>query len=128
MNYSATVWREPGGGWSARADDVDGAFTAGGSLSEIESNIRESIAVTLDLPRGAEDSMVVELRIRIDEATDGLVTETVEARRAASRASALTADAVQLLRGKGLSVRDVARMLDVTPGRVAQIDKGRAAA
>jgi predicted RNase H-like HicB family nuclease len=128
VNYTATVWREPEGGWSASADGIDGAFTAGDSLAEIDRNIRESIAVTLDLRRGAEDTMTVELNVRIDADADGLVSETVEARQAAARASELTAKAVRTLRRKGLSVRDVAKVLGVTPGRVTQLDKDKFAA
>jgi predicted RNase H-like HicB family nuclease len=66
VNYTATAWREPEGGWSASADDIDGAFTAGDSLAEIDRNIRESIAVALDLRRSAEDNMTMELNVRID--------------------------------------------------------------
>ena len=45
----------------AVARDVDGAFTAGDSLAEVERNAKESIAVALDLPRGAEATVVVTL-------------------------------------------------------------------
>jgi predicted RNase H-like HicB family nuclease len=128
VNYTVTVWRESEGGWSASAQGVDGAFTTSDSLAEVERNIRESIAVTLDLPRGAEAEMGIELHVRVDDAIDQLVSETVAARTAAKRAQVLTSDAVHRLRSRNVSVRDIAKILDITAGRVAQIDKGRAAA
>lgn len=64
--FRVVAWREPGCGWSAAASDVDGAFTAGDSLAELERNVRESIAVMLDLPRGAEDDMSIDLHASMD--------------------------------------------------------------
>jgi len=123
MTYTVTVWREPDGGWSASADDVDGAFTDGRSLAEVDRNIRESIAVALDLPRGAEERMDIDMDVQVGSDVDDLVRETQEARRAAERAAELTSTAVEALRRVGLSVRDVARILGITSGRVTQLDK-----
>lgn len=72
--------------------------------------------------------MGIELHVRVDDAIDQLVSETVAARTAAKRAQVLTSDAVHRLRSRNVSVRDIAKILDITAGRVAQIDKGRAAA
>lgn len=125
MIYTVTVWREPEGGWSASADGLDGAFTAGRSLAEVDRNIRESIAVTLDLPRGAEDGMDIDLRVRFgDDPIDDLVADTIKARQAAERAAVLTETAVEALRRRGVSVRDAAKVLGITSGRVTQLDKG----
>jgi predicted RNase H-like HicB family nuclease len=126
--YSVSVWREPEGTWSASADDIDGAFTDGDSLSEIDRNIRESIAVTLDLPRGAEATMTVELHVRVSDDADELVSTAVRAREAAARSPELTAAAVRSLRDKGLSTRDIARLLGITHGRVGQLSAQKSAA
>lgn len=128
MTYTVSVWREPEGGWSASAEGLDGAFTAGDSLAEVDRNIRESIAVTLDLPRGAEAAMDIDLRVRFDQTIDQLVADTLQARQAAARSVELTANAVHVLRRRGLSIRDVATVLGITPGRVGQLDSGRASA
>jgi hypothetical protein len=122
VTYVVSVWREPEGSWSASADEVDGAFTAGDSLAEIDRNIRESIAVSLDLPRGAEATMGIDLRVRIDADTDAIISDVVTTRRAAARSPEVTAAAVRTLRSQGLSVRDVARVLGITSGRVTQLD------
>ena len=128
MTYFVSVWREPDGTWSATADAVNGANTCGDSLAEVDRRIRESIAVTLDLPRSAEDAMDVALRIRVDDEVDPLVDDARAAREAAARAADLTAGAVRKLRERGLSIRDTARMLGITSGRVTQIEKERVTA
>jgi len=122
------VWREDEGGWSAAAVDVDGAFTAGDSLAEVERQIRESIAARLDLPRGAEADMTVTFEVSIDNGgpVDQLVSTARAAREAATRAAAATEAAVTELRGRGVSVRDVSRLVGVTPGRVSQLGRGAA--
>lgn len=129
MTYTVTVWREAKGGWSAQANlDQGTAFTAADSLAALDRNIRESIAGLLDLPRGAEAGMDIDLRVRVDTDVDGLVAEAVRAREAAARAVELTTSAVHELRGRGLSVRDTARLLGITSGRVAQLNDRKVAA
>lgn len=125
--YRVAVWREPDGAWSAAASDVDGALTAGGSLGEVERNIREAIGLVLDLPRRAEREMTVELEISVDGGRiDELVAAARRAREAAALAASATEEAVRELRAKGMSTRDVARLVGVTAGRVSQL--GRPAA
>ena len=129
MTYTVTVQREPGDyGWSASADDVDGAHTDGRSLAEVDRNIREAIAVILELPRGAEADMDIDLRIRVGDDVDPIVDDARAAREAAARAAAQTAIAVRQLRRRGLSVRDTARVLGITSGRVTQLDGADVAA
>lgn len=122
--YIVRVWREPAGDWSAEAVEVEGAFTAGRSLAEIERNIRESIAVSLDLPRSAEDAMEVRLEVSLAN-RDQLVTDVRRARELAhessERAIDLTLAAARALREDGLSVRDIATVLGISPQRVQQL-------
>lgn len=129
MTYIVTVQREPGDfGWFASADDVDGAHTGGKSLAEIDRGIRESIALVLDLPRGAEADLDIDLRIRVGDDVDPIVDDARAAREAAARAAAQTAVAVRQLRRRGLSVRDTARVLGITSGRVTQLEGADVAA
>lgn len=121
--YDVTVWREPTGDWSARADGADGALTAGSSLSEVERNIRESIAISLDLPRSAEASMEIRLTVSVDSHIDALVGEARAARDVAARAPELSARAIRELRQRGLSVRDVAHVLGLSAQRVHQLSQ-----
>lgn len=66
--YDVAVWREPGGDWSAQAIHVEGAFTAGRSLAEVERNIKESIALSLNLPRRAEETMEIRFDVSVPRA------------------------------------------------------------
>lgn len=127
--YVVQVWREDQGGWSAAAPEVNGAFTAGDSLAEIERNARESIAVALDLPRGAESDMTVTLEISVDHGgpADELIASARATRAAAARAAHATEIAVYELRQRGISTRDVSRLVGITAGRVSQLDKNVAA-
>lgn len=127
--YVVTVWREDNGSWSAAARDVDGAFTAGDSLAEVERNARESIAAALDLRRSVEASLVVDLDVSVDQGgpLDQLIATARTARAAAAHAAQATGLAVAQLRQRGISVRDVGRLVGITPGRVSQIDKNTAA-
>jgi DNA-directed RNA polymerase specialized sigma24 family protein len=71
--------------------------------------------------------MAIEQRISVDGEVDGAVQTAREAREAARHAAELTAKAVRMLRGHGLSQRDTARLLGITPARVAQLDHDKAA-
>jgi predicted RNase H-like HicB family nuclease len=126
--YLVRVWRESNGGWSAAASEVQGAFTAGDSLVEVERHARESIAAMLDLPRGAETDMALTLEVSVDDGgpVDELVAAARAAREAAARAAQATEAAVAELRQRGISVRDVSRLVGVTAGRVSQLDKNAA--
>jgi predicted RNase H-like HicB family nuclease len=126
--YTVRVWRESDGGWSAAASEVDGAFTAGDSLVEVERHARESIAAMLDLPRSAEADMTVILEVSVDHGgpADQMIAAAHAARQAAAHAAQATAAAVSELRQRGISVRDVSRLVGVTAGRVSQLDKNAA--
>ena len=52
---------------------------------------------------------------------DELLTARREATEARAKASELTANAVGLLRGQGMTVRDVADIIGITPQRVSAL-------
>ncbi len=124
--YRVTATRD-GDWWSLLADDVDGREVASQArrLDQADAAIRESIALVLDVDQGAFD---VEITPELDRARVSDETlEVLELRRALSQLSARahrqTPAAVAELRRAGLTVRDVARLLGVTPSRVSQIEK-----
>jgi hypothetical protein len=124
--YQVDVWREPNGDWSAQANGVEGAFTAGRSLTEIERNIRESIAVSLDLSRSAEAALEIVLNVStarpdLDELVQQARLAREAARESTSKATELTAEAATELRAKGLSVRDIAHVLGISYQRAQQL-------
>ena len=106
-----------------------GAHSWARSLSPLDAAIREATAGALDLPRGAEPDLkltwayhvdsgeVDELAHRAHNLREQLREISSEAQRTAERAA-------RGLRGKGLSVRDVARLTGISHQRVSQFSAG----
>lgn len=122
MTYKVVVTRE-GGQWMADVPSVPGAHTFASSLGGLRRSVREVIVLMEDLPDYAEPD--VELRFEVDEDAVRAAVELAERREALARAEAAlrtqTFDAIRALKAAGHSVRDVAALVGVTPGRVSQI-------
>lgn len=125
--YTVTATREDGW-WSLIATDVHGREVASQSrrLDQADAAIREAIALVLDVDEG---SFEVEVVPALDQtAVSDETLELLELRRQlaelSERSRRLTPTAVAELRGAGLTVRDVAELLGVTPSRVSQIEHG----
>lgn len=113
--------------WSLVAVDVDGREVASQArrLDQADAAIREAIALVLDVE---EDTFDVEITPDLSNIeVSGGTLEALELRRdlaeLTSRARRQTPAAVAELRRAGLTVRDVAQLLGVTPSRVSQIQK-----
>jgi len=126
ITYRVTATRE-GDWWSLVAEDVQGREVASQArrLDQADAVIREAIALVLDV-----DVDGFEVDISPDLTQVEVSDETLEAldlRRAlaelSDQAHRRTPAAVTELRGAGLTVRDVAQLLGVTPSRVSQIEK-----
>ena len=124
--YRVSATRD-GNWWSLVAHDVKDREVASQSrrLDQADAAIREAIALVLDV---AGDAFELDIspnlqQIEVSEKTP----ETLELRRAlaqlSEQARPRTPAAVAELRGAGLTVRDVAQLLGVTPSRVSQIEK-----
>lgn len=131
--YRLDVHRE-GRWWIIDAPDVD-YRTQARTLAEVEDMGRDLIAGALDID---PDSVVVEIHVErpadVVARLDAAAEAEAAARKEASRAAHDRREAVAQLRQRyGLSVRDTARLLGVSPGRVYQLldeshSSGRAAA
>jgi DNA-directed RNA polymerase specialized sigma subunit len=124
--YRVTATRD-GDWWSLVANDVEGREVASQSrrLDQADAAIREAIALVLDVDGDAfEVAISPDLR-HVDVSDDTL--EALELRRAltelSDQARRRTPAAVAELRAAGLTVRDVAQLLGVTPSRISQIEK-----
>lgn len=125
--FQVTATREDGW-WSLVAHDVGGREVASQSrrLDQADGVIREAIALVLDVEPGtfevtvAPDIASVELS---DEAREGIELQR-SLPELTERARRRTPVAVAELRAAGLTVRDVARLLALTPSRVSQIEAG----
>lgn len=96
-------------------------------LAHAEPIVREAIALALDIDEDSFD-VVVQPELPGGEAAR-LAREASQLREAYEAAgkelTTTTARAIRVLRKGGYSVRDVADLIGVTPGRVSQIEHGR---
>ena len=124
--YHVTATRD-GDWWSLVASNVGGREVASQSrrLDQAEGAIGEAIALVLDVDQDAFDVDITPELDRVEVSDETL--EVLELRRElaelSDRAHRQTPAAVAELRRAGLTVRDVARLLGVTPSRVSQIQK-----
>jgi len=126
ITYRVTATRE-GVWWSLVAEDVQGREVASQArrLDRADAAIREAIALVLDVDGEDFDVDIVPdlTHIEISDAT----LEALQLRQALAelgdQAHRRTPAAVAELRGAGLTVRDVAQLLGVTPSRISQIEK-----
>ncbi|MEX0868812.1 MAG: hypothetical protein WD011_03990 [Nitriliruptoraceae bacterium] len=129
MTTYRVVARRDGDWWSLVAEDVGAREVASQCrrLEQADAAIRDAIALVLGVDRDAFD-------VQIDPEVEGLAVseetlELIELRRQLSqlgeRSRRDTPSAVGELRSAGLTVRDVAEVLGMTPSRVSQIEKQR---
>jgi DNA-directed RNA polymerase specialized sigma subunit len=129
--YRVTATREADW-WSLVAVDVERREVASQArrLDQAGAAIREAIALVLDVGSDSFDVDIVPDLSHMD--VSGGTLEALELRRdlaeLADRAHRQTPAAVAELRQAGLTVRDVAQLLGVTPSRVSQIEKQAALA
>jgi len=126
ITYRVTATRE-GDWWSLVASNVGGREVASQSrrLDQADAAIREAIALVLDVEHDAFDvDITPELeRVEVSDVTLEVLALRRELAELSDRAHRQTPAAVAELRAAGLTVRDVAQLLGVTPSRVSQIEK-----
>jgi DNA-directed RNA polymerase specialized sigma subunit len=126
ITYRVTATRD-GDWWSLVADDVQGREVASQArrLDQADGAIREAIALVLDVDDDAFDVDVTPDLAHVEVSAETL--EALDLRRAmaelSDQAHRRTPAAVAELRSAGLTVRDVAQLLGVTPSRISQIEK-----
>lgn len=129
MTYNVIVTRE-GEDWLASVEGVAGAHTFARNLPGLEHEVREMLALALDLPEGheAEDALDLTWSIHtgdedLDRLSSSLREERVRLARAERELASKVAELARQLR-RTMSVRDVAVLLGVSPQRVSQISPG----
>lgn len=107
-------------GWELEIDGV--GVTQSHGLADAEMMVRDFIALDLDVP---PDSFEVTITAHVDAELDNEVREAREQVRAAAQAQIRAAEAsrraARALSAKGLSGRDIAAVLEVSPQRVSQL-------
>jgi hypothetical protein len=117
------IARRSGDWWAVEVPEVDGAFTQAKRLDQVPEMVADAVSLLEDVPAEQVQVTVVP---DIGDATllDDVhkAREQVEKAAAAQTAAAAASrEAVKRLRGKGLTVRDVAAIMDMSAQRVSQL-------
>ncbi len=128
MTYNVTYKRDDNETWFVRAAEIPGAHSYGRTIASARHNIKEAIALVLDLEPGTEADMVLDEHIEIpDAAVMGAINVAAMLRKDAHdvdhAARRATFDALLAYRKAdlNLSVRDLADMLGISFQRVQQL-------
>jgi hypothetical protein len=128
--YRVVVAREDGA-WLADIPELPGAHTYARTLPALDRAVREVVVLAADRP----DEDMPALRLAYEYRTGDPDVDTTaaevralreEADQLAATATARTSAAAELLVARGMSVRDVAAMLGISPQRVSQLTTPRA--
>lgn len=123
--YRVVVTREDGA-WLADVPELDGAHTFARSLAGLDRGAREVIVLAADLPDDAMAGLQLHYEFRTGDPDVDATAADVRALRAqaedlATTATRRTAEAARQLVARGLSVRDTAIVLGISPQRVSQL-------
>lgn len=125
------VFTKEGKDWTVVAPDVHPAHSWGPNLKSATERIKEAIALVLELPAGAEQTIVLDAEYLINGMKTSESSVFHEARDARHRlrnaqdeADETLRHAIEEGRKHNLSMRDIATMTDVSYQRVAQIASG----
>lgn len=126
-SYEIEVTRE-GDSWIADVVNLPGAHTYASTLTALFRHIDEVIRLVADLP----DDAPVPTSISYEGRTEGRAAELGAERirleeLERKRLAEATALAKQLI-AEGISVRDAATLLELSPARISQVTSQRAAA
>jgi hypothetical protein len=123
--YRAVITREDGM-WLADVPELEGAHTYARTLAALARAVREVVVLAADRP----DEDMAALRLVYDYRTgdpdvDVTAVEVralrTQADQLAATATARTSAAAERLIARGLSVRDAAAILGISPQRVSQL-------
>lgn len=118
MNVTAVAERS-GNWWAVEVPEIPGLFTQARRLDQVDGMVRDAARML-----GREVGMVT-VDPKLPEEDERMIDELLAARREATearaKASRLTAGAVDALRGQGMTVRDVADIIGITPQRVSAL-------
>jgi DNA-binding NarL/FixJ family response regulator len=123
--YRVVVTREDRQ-WLADVPELAGAHTYARSLPSLDQAVREVVVLAADLPDEAMPELVLDYDYHTgDPDLDATALQVRRLRREAddlaATAAARTSQAAAQLVACGLSVRDVAALLGISPQRVSQL-------
>lgn len=117
----AKRWRR---GWELHIDGV--GVTQSKTLNDAETMVRDYIALDNGDPAYAFNVEIIpEVGHGLDEETQAARKAVTDAERAQRHAASMSRDIARKLSTKGLSGREIAIVLDVSPQRVSQLLRSR---
>jgi predicted RNase H-like HicB family nuclease len=131
-SYQAYCWCDEAGWWIIEVPAVPGVVSQARRLDQVAAMAADAVALALDTDPG---EITVEVCPQLDSQRRGLVENFAhdsqvaeDARGAAAEAAAQVRSDVAALVGTGLTAREVAHLLGISPQRVSQLaDRRRAA-
>ena len=123
--YRVVVTREDGH-WLADVPGLRGSHTYARSLPALDRAVREVVVLAAGLPDEAMPGLALDYDYQTgDPELDATALEVRRLRREtdeiAAAATARTSQAAAQLAARGLSVRDIAALLGISPQRVSQL-------
>lgn len=123
MSYTVEVTRE-GDAWLANVLELEGAHTYARNLVALDQAVREVIALSLDLPEDVEIDEP-DYKYLSDDEEFRIAVQVGERRAEVEAEQKVLAEAASVMANtlteKSYSVRDISRILRMSPGRVSQI-------
>jgi len=128
--YQVTYDRDDNHRWLVRCPEVTGAHSHGRTLASARSNIREAIALVLDLPDDTDFDLAEVIRVSdpglqraLDHARD--LRQRARELDEQSRAATLEAVAASDNSEDSIGMRDIAELLGISHQRVQQVASDR---
>ena len=123
--YRVVVTREDSQ-WLADIAELEGAHTYARSLPSLDQAVREVIVLADDLPDEVMPELIIDYDYHtgdpdLDEVTGEVRRLRRQADELAATAATRTGQVAVKLVARGLSVRDAAAMLGISPQRVSQL-------
>jgi hypothetical protein len=123
--YRVIITRDDGH-WLADVPSLQGAHTYGRNLPALDQAVRKVVVLAADLPDEAMPGLALKFEYHTGDAgLDATTREVRELRRQADEiaatATARTSEAAAELVARGISLRDVAALLGISPQRVSQL-------
>lgn len=130
--YRVVVTREDGT-WLADVPELEGAHTYARTLPALDRAVREVVVLAADRPDEDMPALQLVYDYRtgdpdVDVTATEIRTLRAKADQLATTATTRTSAAAALLVQRGLSVRDVAAILGISPQRVSQLTSATKAA
>lgn len=123
MKVTAKVVRS-GGWWAIEVPEVPGVYSQAKRLDQVPDVAADAVATMLDIePDEVEVSIKPRLREEVRRDVDEAKRLSKAAREAEAAASAQMRRAVADAIDEGLTVRDTATLLEISPQRVSQLTK-----